>query len=126
MNGGPDRGRPPAAPHQRPYARTVVRADRARLYADRRRYGADQPGPWLLVRAWSVCGHGAARAEATLASRFCGVVVGAIDGVPLRAHARHRASGCGRHRIVGRTSDAAHLWQGPALRAPPDLWGGDG
>ena len=59
------------APGQRGLARPAVRADRARLHADRRRDGDDQPRARLAVRARHVRGAVGRRAEARLVSRSC-------------------------------------------------------
>ena len=73
-------------PHlrQRRLARAAVRADRARLHADRRRDGDDQPGARLAVRAGHVRRAVPRRAAARL-------VPGAAGGVP-GAAARQRAT----------------------------------
>src|SRR5918995_691668 len=93
MTADPDGVQPPAPSHQRPDARALVRADRARLHADRRGDGADQPRAWVAVRARRLCGARARRAEAAAALRDRRVVARAAARPALRADACPRTGG---------------------------------
>ena len=98
-------------PHlrQRHLARAAVRADRARLHADRRRDGDDQPGARLAVRARHVRGAVHRGAAARLVSRAAGGVPGAADRHALRDRAVARAAARRPVRHAARAVPAPHL-----------------
>ena len=117
-----------AASRQRPHARAAVRADRARLHADRRADGADQPGARLAVRARRLL-----RAMRLLAPQLA-----ARRPISRRPGSRCRSAGATRWRSSSRPSwsalvgmraralHAPHLRQGPALRPAAHLRRGAG
>src|SRR3954469_1598542 len=118
--------RPSSASPQRPDARPVVRADRARLHAHRRADGADQPRARILVRARGLCRHAAYGAASAIADGTCESVARAAARLALCRHVDHRARDRESGRHADRALHAAHLRQGSAVRAPLDLRRRDG
>ncbi len=107
---------PAPAPRQRRQPGAAVRADRARLHADRRRDGDDQPRARVAVRARHVRGAGRHLAADGLVSGSAGRLPGAAARRALRPGAAARADARRRGRHADRARPASHLRQGPAVR----------